>query len=70
VRVGQRFAADDWDRLDLEAQRARVRDVPIEQRLEEVLAWSAALLADEIERSGGPPRVERPVPVGLGSHLT
>jgi len=38
--------------------------VPIEQRLEEVPACSAALLADEIERSGGLPRVERLVPVG------
>jgi len=70
VRIGQRFEADDWNRLDLEGQRARLRDVPIEQRLEEVLAWSAALLADEIERSGARPRVERPVPAGLGSHLT
>ena len=41
VRLGQRFDVADWDRLDLEAQRARLRDVPIEQRLEEVLAWSA-----------------------------
>jgi hypothetical protein len=68
VRLGQRFEAEDWNRLDLEAQRARLRDVPIEQRLEEVLAWSAALLADELERSSGSPQVERPVPLGLGSH--
>jgi hypothetical protein len=59
----------DWDRLDLEAQRARLRDVPIEQRLEEVLAWSAVLLADELERSDGRPAVEPPLPVGLGRHL-
>jgi hypothetical protein len=69
VRLGQRSEVADWNRLDLEAQRARLRDVPIEQRLEEVLAWSAALLADEIERSEGRSRVERPIPVGLGSHL-
>ena len=69
MRLGQRFNVADWDRLDLEAQRARLRDVPIEQRLEEVLAWSAVLLADELERSDGRPPVERPVPVGLGSHL-
>jgi len=68
VQPGQRFDMADWNHLDLEAQRARLRDVPIEQRLEEVLAWSAALLADEIARSGGRPRVERPDPVGLGSH--
>ena len=68
MRLGQRSEVADWNRLDLEAQRARLRDVPIEQRLEEVLAWSAALLADEIERSEGR-RVERPIPVGLGSHL-
>jgi hypothetical protein len=69
VRLGQRFNVADWDRLDLEAQRARLRDVPIEQRLEEVLAWSAVLLADELERSDGRSPVERPVPVGLGSQL-
>jgi hypothetical protein len=67
VRLGQHFAVADWDRLDLEAQRMRLREVPIAQRLEEVLAWSAVLLADELERSGGRLRVERPVPAGLGS---
>jgi hypothetical protein len=69
VRLGQRFDVADWNRVDLEAQRARLREVPIEERLEEVLAWSAVLLADELERSGGRPPVERPVPVGLGSRL-
>jgi hypothetical protein len=69
VRFGQRFDAADWTRLDLEAQRARLRDVPIEERLEEVLAWSAVLLADELERSDGRPLVERPLPMGLGQHL-
>ena len=69
MRLGQRFDVADWNRLDLEAQRARLCDVPIEERLEEVLAWSALLLADELERSGGRLRVEPPVPEGLGSHL-
>jgi hypothetical protein len=65
VRRGRRFDVADWTRADLEAQRARLRDVPIEERLEEVLAWSAALLADELERSDGKP-AERPFPTGLG----
>jgi hypothetical protein len=69
VRPDQRFDATDWNRLDLEAQRARLRDVPIEERLAEVLAWSAALLADELERSEGRARVERPLPLGLGGRV-
>lgn len=69
MSFGQRFDTAHWNRLDLETQRARLRDVPIGQRLEEVLAWSAALLADELERSDGRHGAERPVPVGLGSRL-
>jgi hypothetical protein len=69
VRLDQRFQVADWNRLDLETQRARLRDVPIGQRLEEVLAWSAVLLADDLARSHGVPRAQRPLPVGLGSRL-
>ena len=69
MRLDQRFDAADWNRLDLEAQRARLRDVPIEERLAEVLAWSAVLLADELERSDGRARVERPLPPGLGRRV-
>jgi len=57
-----------WDRQDLEDQRRRLRVVPIEERLRETIAWSATLLADELERSRG--RSARaaaaPDPVGLG----
>jgi hypothetical protein len=68
VRPGRRFDPVDWTRPDLEAQRARLRDVPIEERFEEVLAWSAALLPTSSSVRAGGSR-ERPLPTGLGHHL-
>ena len=56
----------DWDRQDLEEQRRRLHTVAIDDRLQEVIAWSAVLLADAIERSGTSP-APAPDPVGLGS---
>jgi hypothetical protein len=52
--------------LDLEEQRRRLRTVPIEDRLQEVIAWSAALLADDIGPADAPPLDTLPEPVGLG----
>jgi hypothetical protein len=66
VRPDQRFDAAAWERQDLEEQFRRLRTVPIEQRLQEVIAWSAVLLADELERSAGRSRVQPPHPMGLG----
>ena len=50
------------------AQRRRVKEVPIEERLLETIAWSATLLADDMRRGGS--RRERALPVGLGSRLS
>ena len=47
-----------------EDQRRRQKNVPIEERLLEAIAWSATLLADSLRR--GELR-ERPLPTGLGS---
>ncbi|MFM8411167.1 MAG: hypothetical protein ACKOCT_12915 [Alphaproteobacteria bacterium] len=54
----------------LAAQRKRLATVPIEERLLEVIAWSALVLADERAR-GLPNRSarERPLPPGLGRLL-
>src|SRR5262245_36243532 len=65
-RRSARAVLEDWNRLNLEAQRARRRDVPIEEWLEEVLAWWAALLAAELERPSGSPRA-RPALSSLGA---
>jgi hypothetical protein len=51
-----------------EAQRRRVAEVPIEDRLLETIAWSAALLADDLRRAGR--RREHPLPTGLGSRVS
>jgi len=54
---------------DLAAQRKRLATVPIEERLLEVIAWSAVVLADERARGRSThPARERPLPPGLG-HL-
>jgi hypothetical protein len=66
----QDFAS--WDREDIEDQRRRQRTVSLEQRLEETIAWSAALLADELEHASerGVHTVTPPDPVGLGTRRT
>jgi hypothetical protein len=57
-----------WSSQDLDEQRRRLRDVPIGERLREVLAWSALALADQMARSSNAqPYAEPPIPVGLGS---
>lgn len=53
-----------WRESSLEDQRRRQKNVPIEERLLEAIAWSATLLADSLRR--GELR-ERPLPTGLGS---
>jgi hypothetical protein len=55
-------------RQELEDQRRWRRVVPLEERLRETIAWSAALLADDLERSGRrrSPATDPPDPVGLG----
>jgi hypothetical protein len=53
--------------MDLEQQRRRLRTLSIEERLEEVLAWSAALLADRGAAASAVVLAEPPDPVGLGS---
>jgi len=63
----RRLAFEDCDRQHLEEQRRRVRVVPIEDRLREVIAWSAALLADHLARMDAAHRRTDPDPVGLGS---
>jgi hypothetical protein len=66
VQGGDRITWSGWRRQDLEEQRRRLSTVPIDDRLCEVIAWSAALLADAIERRGMPWRTANPDPVGLG----
>jgi hypothetical protein len=57
-----------WNRQDMDEQRRRLRTTSLDDRLQEAIAWSAVLLADEIERTG---RVSAaPHPVGLGSRRT
>jgi hypothetical protein len=58
---------DEWESMDLEEQRRRLRTLSIEERLEEVLAWSAALLADDVAAAGARTLAASPDPVGLGS---
>jgi hypothetical protein len=63
----ERMRRDAWDdeRSALLADRRRRQvEVPIEQRLLETIAWSAALLADDLRRHGVR---DRPLPVGLSS---
>jgi len=60
-------AFDAWRTADLDEQRRRLRTVPIDQRLREVLAWSAVAMADALDRSDDPARLATPDPVGLGS---
>jgi len=57
---------ESWRASSLADQRRRLATVPIEQRLLETIAWSAALLADALHR--GEQR-ERPLPTGLGSRV-
>jgi hypothetical protein len=61
-----------WHRHDLEKQRRRLRTLSLEERLQETIAWSAALLADELEhaRERSPHAVAPPDPVGLGTRQT
>ncbi len=64
---GDRWRAlESWRESSLEDQRRRLEEVPIEERLLEAIAWSAALLADALRR--GELR-ERPLPRGLGPLL-
>lgn len=56
-----------WRRGEIAALKCRVHTVPIGERLLEVIALSAVLLADSMNREGGQTR-ERPLPPGLG-HL-
>jgi hypothetical protein len=55
---------ESWRKSSLEDQRRRLENVPIEERLRETIAWSAALLADSLRRGEVQ---ERPLPIGLGS---
>lgn len=57
---------ESWRASSLEDQHRRLASVPIEQRLLEAIAWSAALLADALRRGE---RRERPLPTGLGSRI-
>lgn len=68
MQQNRRVGSAEWDRQDLEAQRRRLRTVPIEDRLQEVIAWSAALLAGD-ESTDGRPLDALPDPVGLGPRL-
>lgn len=65
VQRGRRH--DEWESADLEEQRRRLRTLSIEERLQEVLAWSAALLADDVAAAGARALATSPDPVGLGS---
>jgi hypothetical protein len=58
-----------WRRDELVALRRRLDVVPIGDRLLEVIALSAALLADSLGRQvrAGVTPAERPLPIGLGS---
>jgi hypothetical protein len=68
VNPGGRHGFGRWAGQDIDEQRRRLRDVPIDDRLREVLAWSAVVLADHLARSDAAHRrVEPPDPVGLGS---
>jgi hypothetical protein len=66
VQRNRRFGSAEWDRQDLTEQRRRLRTVPIEDRLQEVIAWSAALLAGDVGPADAPPLDTLPEPVGLG----
>ncbi len=63
MEVDRWRAFESWRESSLEDQRRRLEEVPIEERLLEAIAWSAALLADALRR--GELR-ERPLPRGLG----
>lgn len=67
VRADGRFSSEDWVAQDLEKQHLRLHAVPIADRLQEVIAWSAVLLADELARSDGRLPNDAPDPVGLGT---
>jgi hypothetical protein len=70
VRTGRRESLARLREEDLAAQRNRLATVPIEQRLLEAIAWSAALLADEIRRGRAKGiRRERALPSGLGTRV-
>jgi hypothetical protein len=56
----------DWDDQQLADQQRRLRLVSIDERLQEVIAWSAVLLADQLQRSSESARNVAPDPVGLG----
>jgi hypothetical protein len=58
----------EWRVESLAETRRRLEVVPIEQRLLEAIAWSAALLADDLRSVKA--RRERPLPPGLGSRLS
>ena len=63
MKPDRRRRLESWRERSLEDQRRRLETVPIEQRLLETIALSAALLADALRR--GELR-ERPLPTGLG----
>jgi len=46
VRTIRGADTTDWDRQDLDEYRQRLRTLSIEDRLQQAIAWSAALLAD------------------------
>ena len=52
-------------RDDLQEQQRRLETTSPEERLRQTIAWSAVLLADDLERAGGR-RSPSPDPVGLG----
>ena len=56
----------DWDDQQLADQQRRLRLVSLEERLQEVIAWSAVLLADQLQRSSASAWNVAPDPVGLG----
>lgn len=68
MNADRRRQLAEVQREALAAQRRRLTVVPIEERLLETIAWSAALLADDLRR-GGSGRA-RALPVGLGSRAS
>jgi hypothetical protein len=63
----RRRRLEDAERATLDARRRRLAEVPIEQRLLEAIALSAAVLADALRR--GRTMRDRPLPPGLGSRV-